>query len=62
MHCLSRLAKSEKGTEVKIPINSESVSESTSFIFLWKEKYNIKVRIVEDTQSYKGLELNSILI
>jgi hypothetical protein len=52
-------AKSEKGTEVKIPINSaESVSENAFVHFLSeKEKYNIKMGIGEDTRRYKGLEL-----
>ncbi|MGO4819650.1 translocation/assembly module TamB domain-containing protein [Flavobacterium sp. W22_SRS_FP1] len=52
-------AKSEKGTEIKIPINSaESVSENAFVHFLTeKEKYNIKMGIVEDTRGYKGLEL-----
>jgi hypothetical protein len=52
-------AKSEKGTELKIPINSaESVSENAFVHFLTeKEKYNIKMGIVEDTRIYKGLEL-----
>jgi hypothetical protein len=52
-------AKSEKGTEIKIPINSaESVSDNAFVHFLTeKEKYNIKMGIVEDSQRYKGLEL-----
>lgn len=52
-------AKSEKGTQVKIPINSaESVSENAFVHFLTeKEKYNIKMGIVEDNKRYKGLEL-----
>jgi hypothetical protein len=52
-------AKSEKGTEIKIPINSaESVSENAFVHFLTeKEKYNIKMGIVEDIRGYRGLEL-----
>lgn len=52
-------AKSEKGTEVKIPINyAESVSDNSFVHFLTaKEKYNIQMGIVEDTRNYKGLEL-----
>jgi len=52
-------AKSEKGTEVKIPINyAESVSDNSFVHFLTpKEKYNIQMGIVEDTRDYKGLEL-----
>ncbi|WP_016989114.1 translocation/assembly module TamB domain-containing protein [Flavobacterium sp. ACAM 123] len=52
-------AKSEKGTEVKIPINyAESVSDNSFVHFLTaKEKYNIQMGIVEDTRRYKGLEL-----
>ena len=52
-------AASEKGTEIKIPINyAESVSENSFIHFLSpKEKYNIKMGIVEDNRSYKGLEL-----
>ena len=52
-------AKSEKGTEIKIPINyAESVSDNSFVHFLSaKEKYNIQRGIVEDTRRYKGLEL-----
>ena len=52
-------AESEKGTEIKIPINyAESVSENSFIHFLSpKEKYNIKMGIAESTRSYKGLEL-----
>ena len=52
-------AESEKGTEIKIPINyAESVSENSFIHFLSpKEKYNIQMGIVEDTRRYKGLEL-----
>ncbi len=52
-------AKSEKGTEVKIPINyAESVSDNSFVHFLTaKEKYNIQMGIVEDSRKYKGLEL-----
>jgi hypothetical protein len=53
------VAQSEKGTEVKIPINyAESVSDNSFVHFLTaKEKYNIQMGIVEDTRRYKGLEL-----
>jgi hypothetical protein len=52
-------AESEKGTEIKIPINSaESVSENAFVHFLTeKEKYNIEMGIVEEISRYKGLEL-----
>ncbi|MDG2431028.1 translocation/assembly module TamB domain-containing protein, partial [Flavobacterium sp.] len=52
-------AESERGTEIKIPINyAESVSENSFIHFLSpKEKYNRKMGIVDDTRNYKGLEL-----
>ncbi|MWB93247.1 translocation/assembly module TamB [Flavobacterium sp. GA093] len=52
-------AKSEKGTEVKIPINNaESVGESSFIHFVTpKEKYNLSKGIVENTKNYNGLEL-----
>lgn len=52
-------AKSEKGTDVKIPINNaESVSDNSFVHFLTaKEKYNIRMGILEDNRNYKGLEL-----
>ena len=52
-------AKSEKGSEVKIPINSaESVGENSFIHFVTpKEKYNTKMGIVENTRRYNGLEL-----
>ncbi|MGO4821129.1 MULTISPECIES: translocation/assembly module TamB domain-containing protein [unclassified Flavobacterium] len=52
-------AKSERGTVVKIPINdAESVSDNNFIHFLTpKEKYNIKMGIVENTRKYGGLEL-----
>ena len=52
-------AKSEKGTSIKIPINNaESISDNSFVHFVTlKEKYNIKKGIVEDTRTYKGLEL-----
>lgn len=52
-------AKSEKGTEVKIPINNaQSVGESNWIHFVTpKEKYNLANGIVEKTRNYNGLEL-----
>jgi hypothetical protein len=52
-------AKSEKGTEVKIPINNvQSVGESSWIHFVTpKEKYNLENGIVEKTRNYNGLEL-----
>ncbi|TDO95696.1 translocation/assembly module TamB domain-containing protein [Flavobacterium sp. 245] len=52
-------AKSEKGTEVKIPIsNAQSVAESSWIHFVTpKEKYNLANGIVEKTRNYNGLEL-----
>ena len=52
-------AKSEKGTEVKIPINNvQSVGESSWIHFVTpKEKYNLANGIVEKNRNYNGLEL-----
>ncbi len=52
-------AKSEKGSDIKIPINyAESVGENSFIHFLTpKEKYNNKMGIVENTHKYNGLEL-----
>lgn len=52
-------AKSEKGTQVKIPINNvQSVGESSWIHFVTpKEKYNLENGIVEKTRNYNGLEL-----
>ncbi|MDR6759976.1 hypothetical protein J2Y38_000155 [Flavobacterium sp. 2755] len=52
-------AKSEKGTEVKIPIsNVQNSSESNWIHFVTpKEKYNLAKGIVEKTRNYNGLEL-----
>ena len=52
-------AKSEKGTQVKIPINNvQSVGESSWIHFVTpKEKYNLANGIVEKTRNYGGLEL-----
>ena len=52
-------AKSEKGTEVKIPIsNVQSVGESSWIHFVTpKEKYNLANGIVEKNRNYNGLEL-----
>jgi len=52
-------AKSEKGTEIKIPINNvESVGEKSFIHFVTpKEKFNLANGIVENTRNYSGLEL-----
>ncbi|OCB69786.1 Family of unknown function [Flavobacterium glycines] len=52
-------AKSEKGSDVKIPINyAESVGENSFIHFLTqKEKYNNKMGILENSHKYNGLEL-----
>ncbi len=52
-------AKSEKGTQVKIPINNaQSVGESSFIHFVTpQEKYNLENGIVEKTKNYGGLEL-----
>lgn len=52
-------AKSEKGTEIKIPIsNVQSVGEKSFIHFITpKEKYNLANGIVERTKNYNGLEL-----
>lgn len=52
-------AKSEKGTEVKIPINNvQSVGESSFIHFVTpKEKYNLANGITERVKNYNGLEL-----
>lgn len=52
-------AKSEKGTEVKIPINNaQSVGENSWIHFITpKEKYNLANGIIERTRNYNGLEL-----
>lgn len=52
-------AKSEKGSALKIPINSaESVSENSFIHFITpKEKFNLQKGIVEKTKKYNGLEL-----
>ncbi len=52
-------ARSEKGTEIKIPINNaESVGENAFVHFLTtKEKYNKKMGIVESAKRYEGLEM-----
>lgn len=53
------IAKSEKGTAIKIPIsNTESVGSNSYIRFLSpKEKYNLEKGIVEETAKYSGLEL-----
>ena len=53
-------AKSNKGTEMKIPINdSESVGDKGYIHFVTaKEKNNIKTGVVEPEKKYDGLELN----
>jgi hypothetical protein len=52
-------AKSEKGTEVKIPINNaQSVGESSWIHFVTpKEKFNLANGIVDKSRNYNGLEL-----
>ncbi len=52
-------AKSEKGTDVKIPINDAEAVGSNSYIhFLTpKEKFNIGKGITETSRNYNGLEL-----
>ncbi|WP_291287122.1 translocation/assembly module TamB domain-containing protein [Flavobacterium sp.] len=52
-------AKSEKGTQVKIPINNaQSVGESSWIHFVTpQEKYNLANGILEKTKNYNGLEL-----
>lgn len=52
-------AKSEKGSALKIPINSaESVSENSFIHFITlKEKFNLEKGIVDKTKNYNGLEL-----
>ena len=52
-------AKSEKGTEIKIPINNvQSVGEKSFIHFVTpKEKFNLANGIVEKTRNYNGLEL-----
>lgn len=52
-------AKSEKGSEIKIPINSaESVGDNSFIHFVTlKEKYNNKMGIVDNSRKYNGLEL-----
>ncbi|OYX83672.1 MAG: DUF490 domain-containing protein [Flavobacteriales bacterium 32-34-25] len=56
---IKMVAKSEKGTDVKIPINyAESVGENSFIHFLTpKEKYNNQMGIVGNTKKYNGLEL-----
>lgn len=53
-------AKSEPGTEIKIPINNSEGTSSTNFIhFLTeKEKYSLKEGFTDQISRYKGLELN----
>jgi len=52
-------AKSEKGSDLKIPINSaESVSENSFIHFITpKEKFNLQKGIVNKAKNYNGLEL-----
>lgn len=52
-------AKSEKGTEIKIPISNVQSDGEKNFIHFVtpKEKYNLSKGIVETTRDYKGLEL-----
>lgn len=53
-------AESEKGTDIKIPINdAEAVSESNYIHFLTKnEKYNITDSKTNNSRNYNGLEMN----
>lgn len=53
-------AESEKGTDIKIPINdAEAVSESNYIHFLTKnEKYNITDSKAKNARNYNGLEMN----
>lgn len=53
------VAKSEKGTSVKIPINNaESISENGFIHFITaKEKNNSKFGVIEKIRDYNGLEL-----
>ena len=53
-------AESEKGTDIKIPINdTESISESNFIHFTTKnEKYNIGNQVVDNSRNYNGLEMN----
>lgn len=53
------VAKSEKGTSMKIPINnSETVGDNSHFHFITSsEKFNLKKGITEQTRNYNGLEL-----
>ncbi|MGL5112390.1 MAG: translocation/assembly module TamB domain-containing protein [Flavobacterium sp.] len=53
------VAKSEKGTSIKIPINNaESVSENGFIHFITaKEKSDTKIGLVEKNRDYNGLEL-----
>ncbi len=53
-------AKSNKGTDIKIPINNtESVGDKSYIHFVTeKEKNNTKSGIVDNSRNYDGLELN----
>lgn len=53
-------AKSEPGTQIKIPINNAEGTGSNNFMhFLTeKEKYNLQKGITGEVSRYKGLELN----
>jgi hypothetical protein len=53
-------AKSEKGTNIKIPINDAEAVGTNSYIHFLspKEKYDIGKGIVEQTRNYNGLELD----
>jgi hypothetical protein len=52
-------AKSEKGTTIKIPVNSaENISENSFIHFVTpKEKFNLEQGIAETDRNYNGLEL-----
>ncbi|WP_395043202.1 translocation/assembly module TamB domain-containing protein [Flavobacterium sp.] len=53
-------AESEKGTDIKIPINdAESVGENSYIHFITeKEKYNKDKNIIVQQKRYEGLEMN----
>jgi hypothetical protein len=52
-------ARSEVGTDIKIPIGNTTSTGTSNYIHFLspKEKYNLEKGIVEKTKSYNGLEL-----
>ncbi len=52
-------ARSETGTDIKIPINNTEAVGSNSYIHFLspKEKYNLEQGIAQTTRNYSGLEL-----